>query len=367
MPYNRPTLKTIYARIVADLETRINNRSIARGQGFLQVKLLKFSLIGILAIVFAGVAHMLYGYISYLSRQLLPDIAEDEWLERHAKLRGLTKTAATYTTGKVNFTGTSSTMIEVGTVLQSESGIQFATTEEAIIIDGFSNNIAVRAVVAGSSGNITDVELRLVSPITGVDSTVTVSGGFDDGIDQETVEELRARYLLLLRKPPTGGRDDDYKRWALEVAGISFAWVFDVYLGPGTVGVGVAGPNISSVSQSIIDAAVQNINAKRPLGSTLYVFNVSTKAFDFTISVPVGTSVEIQNLIKNNLASLFADEAEPGGTILLSHISSAILSSGVSDFTITEILEDGESHPISNIVMTSTDIAKLGVVTINEV
>jgi len=367
MPYNRPSLKTIYTRIVADFETRLNNRSIARGQGFLQVKILKYSLLGIVAAVFSGVAHMLYGYIEYLGRQLLPDIAEDEWLVRHAKLRGLVQTAATYTTGEVNFTGVSGTVISSGTVLQDDSGIQFEVTSSTTITGGFANNVPVRAILPGTSGNTTAIELTLVSPITGIDSTVTVAAGFDDGVDQETIEELRARYLLLLREPPTGGRDADYERWALEVAGVSFAWTFDAYAGPGTVGVGVAGPGISSVSQPTIDDTVQNINAQRPLGITLYVFNVDTKTFDFTISVPSGTTQSVQDLIQENLASLFTDEAEPGGTILLSHINSAIMTSGVSDFTITEILEDNVSHPISNIVMTGIEIAKLGTVTVNEV
>jgi hypothetical protein len=98
-------------------------------------------------------------------------------------------------------------------------------------------------------------------------ATVAV-GGITGGNDEEGTEQLRARYLLRLREPPEGGADQDYEEWALEVPGVTRAWVYPHENGLGTVVVrfvrdldaGSIFPDVGEV------AAVQaKLDAERPV------------------------------------------------------------------------------------------------------
>ena len=55
-----------------------------------------------------------------------------------------------------------------------------------------------------------------------LDPTVDVTGG----ADIESDASLLARYLTDMRLPPAGGAKHDYAKWALEVAGVTDAYVF---------------------------------------------------------------------------------------------------------------------------------------------
>lgn len=364
MSYSRPTLTQIYNRIRADLETKINNRSTANSLGILQVKILRYSLLGVLIAVFAGMAHMLYGYIAYLMKQILPDVAEDEWLERWALLFGYPRKAATYATGVVQFSGTDDSVIPSGTVIQDDDLVQFETTAEATIVSGYASSVPIQAVVANAAGNTAYTTLTLVSPITGVDSTTTITTALSGGTDLEAIEELRARLLLKLRTPVTGGRATDYITWALSVTGVSAAWCFPTYLGPGTVGVVCSGEDGSAISSSVLTSVTTYINAQKPIGVTLGVFSVEPTVFACTIAIPSATTDTIRQALKDNMQSLFNDEAAPTGTILLSHINSALITSGVSDYSISAITQDGVTYAIGNIVTTGFALATLGTITL---
>lgn len=364
MAYNRPTITEIYNRVRSDLETKINNRSTANSLGILQVKILRYSLLGILVAVFAGMAHMIYGYIAYLMKQMLPDTAEDEWLERWALLFGYPRKAASYATGFVQFSGTNGSVIPSGTIIQDDNLVQFETLEAATIASGFANNVPIKAVNANAAGNTSDLTLELVSPISGVNSSATITTALSGGADQETIEELRARLLLKLRTPVTGGRATDYVTWALSVSGVSAAWCFPTYLGPGTVGVACAGENGHAVSQGVIDAVAAYIETQRPIGASVDVLSVTPTTFAFTIAIPAATTSAVHQALNDNMQSLFNDEAAPGGTILLSHINSALITSGVSDYSISAITKDGAAYTIGNITTTGFELAKLGTITL---
>lgn len=74
MSWTRPTLNQIIDRIEKDMEWRLNSRS----------SLLKVAFLRVLAHVFAGAIHIAYGFLALIVKQLLPDTATGEWLNRHA-------------------------------------------------------------------------------------------------------------------------------------------------------------------------------------------------------------------------------------------------------------------------------------------
>ncbi len=74
--------------------------------------------------------------------------------------------------------------------------------------------------------------------------------------------------------------------------------------------------------------------------------------FDFDISISPNTSA-IRSAVEASLAAMLADDGVPGGTVLISHITEAILTSGVEDFVITNIDVDGSPVSIANIPLSN--------------
>ena len=124
MPFERPSLPELIARIQADMDSRLD------GQPWLRRRLL-----AILARMEGGVAHGLYGYLDWLARQIMPDTAETEHLERWASIWGITRRAAAKAAGYAVFSGEDGAAIPAGTEVQSPSGQIYATLADAWIED----------------------------------------------------------------------------------------------------------------------------------------------------------------------------------------------------------------------------------------
>ena len=364
MPYVKPTLKQIYSRVSSDMETRINNKISQGALGIFQVKIMKVSLLGVICAVISGASYMMYGFLEYLAQQILPDTAEGDWLLRWARLYNYTQKPAHKSVGIARFTGIVGTVVESGTVIQNAYGILFATTQDGTItLNGYGYaDIPVSASEAGSAGNITTLEMSLVSPLENIDSEVTFVTLPTGGSDQETVEELRARFLLKLRTPVTGGRLSDYVTWALSISGISRAWPKEAYNGAGTVGVIVAGADNSVVPSQTLTACLDYIKTQKPLGVSVYVISIVQKLCVITINVASGTSDSVKSSILASVKSVFDDEASPGGTLFISHLHGAITISGVSNYKIMSITVGGVSQPIDDIVTSGFDLLSLSTI-----
>ncbi len=190
MSFSRPTLPDLIDRAAADIETRLPGVD-AR---------LRRSNLGELSRVHAGVAHGFYGYLDWLARQLMPDTAEAEHLDRWSTIWGVIRKPAAAATGNVTFTGTSGTLIPAGTQLQRSDAELFATDADGTISSG-TVVVAVTAVTAGQGGNTAQsTKLTLLSPIAGVNSSAAVAaGGLVGGADIEIDEDLRDRLIARSR------------------------------------------------------------------------------------------------------------------------------------------------------------------------
>lgn len=350
MAFTRPTLAQIYARIKADMVSRLTSLPIL-ARGILEV----------LARVFAGAIHLCFGYVcEWLTAQMLPSTATEEYLDMHADIWGVTRRAATFATGNVDFTGTNGTDIPAGTKVQTQTGIQYETDALVTIATGTAT-AAVTAVVAGVSGNCElDTEVTLVEPISGIDSVATVAaGGLTGGVEIETDEELRARLLLRLQNPPQGGALADYEQWALSISGVGRVFIVQNYQGVGTLAVFVVtnDPDDPIPAAGILDDVDEYIQEMKPVTAIVTSDVALTElTCDFTIKVPSGTATVVKTAIEAQLKDLIWREGEPGGTILLSHIDQAIAEAeGEVDHEVV--------LPAANIVVGATEFPLLGTIT----
>lgn len=351
MPFNRPTVETIYQRIKSDMETRLTG----------DVKIARFSVLGVIAKIFAGTIHLCYGVLVWLADQLFPDTAEQDYLDRQAALKDVTRKAATFADGQIEMTGVDGTNIPAGTIWQNSEGVQYSTDVLAIISSG-SATVEVTSIDPGSASNTSELELAILNPIINLDSTAQVAQVIGGGADEETDAELRERLLALYASPLAGGRAADYEQWALEVAGVGDAWVFDAFSGPSTVGVVVSDGEGQIVDPGVKTNCQENIDDNRPLGVVATVYDILPKAITLDVNI-LPNNGTIQTNINNNLTSLFETSANPGGTIFLSQIRTAIGTSTVVDYEILEIYIDGVANGVNDIELTGFEYPNFASVT----
>ncbi|EKV4263322.1 baseplate J/gp47 family protein [Citrobacter freundii] len=283
----------------------------------------------------ASVAEGLYQHQGWIVRQIFPDTADSEFLYLHARLRGLSKKAANSASGPATFTGEPGAAAAAGLVFKRDS-VSWTTTEEITIGSDGKASVNAMSSLSGTAGNTTSVtSATLTTTPDGFDSTVTV-GLMTGGTDEETDAELLARLLEIIRRPPAGGNKYDYKRWALEVSGVSAAYVYPLRRGLGTVDVVITSAG-GLPSQDVIDRVQAHIDDVRPVTAknTLVLMPV-IRTFDVLVKVSLeGITLAAA---KQAIAETLEDDdsrREPGVAFIRSQAGTLIsLIPGITDYDI---------------------------------
>lgn len=348
MPFNRPTLTELLDRARDDLDGRLPGADSR----------LRRSALGYLARTHAGALHGAYGHLDYAARQLMPDTADGEHLARWASIWAVERKAAAAAAGSATLSGLNGSEVDAGAVLQRGDGVEYVTTADATIVGGAAT-VPIEAVAAGVAGEaLAGVALVFVSPSAGVSAQALVAvGGVVGGLDQESDEALRVRLLDRIRSQPKGGALNDYRRWALEVPEVTRAWVYPAMNGLGTVGVAFVMDGREDIipEPADVDAVEAYIADRRPVTADVEVFAPTPDPLALTIDLTPDTA-EVRAAIAAALQDLLAREAEPGGTILISHIREAISgAAGETDHVLTV--------PSANFASAAGEIAVLGAIT----
>lgn len=347
MSFERPTLSQLIARIEDDITARLPGADSR----------LRRNALNVLARTYAGAIHGSYGLLDDISR-FLPDVAEADRLARWASIFGLARKAAVAADGMATITGTNGVTVPAGTVLVRADGARFLVTAPATIAAG-SAAIALSAESAGASTSTSaGQQLTFLSPVAGINATATVAaGGVDGGADEEDDESLRGRLLARLRAPIRGGSASDYVAWALEVAEVTRAWVYSNWNGLGTVKLlFVMDGREDAIPQATDVAAVAaHVETLRPVTAQLTVAAPVADPLDFTIALTPDTPA-VRAAVEAELRDLIAREAEPGGTILISHVREAIsIAAGEFDHVL--------ASPAANVTAAAGAIVTMGAIT----
>ena len=351
MAFTRPTLTILVNRARSDVESRLAGA----------VASLRNSVESVVARVVGGAAHGMHGHLVWLSRQLFPDTAEDEYMARWASNFNLERTPATQAQGSLDITGSpDGTVCPAATEWVDDNGVEYTQDAAGTIASG-SATVALTAVLGGVDGN-QDVgaTLSLVSPVTGIDAEATVSGtGITDGDDEESDEELQSRTLLRMANPPKGGGPGDYVNWALEVPGVTRAWQIANGDGLGSV---VLYFVLDNKSGTIIPdagevATVQAyLNEKAPITADVNVYAPTEVDVDFTIEVTPDTAA-VRLAVEDELEDYILRNAKPNGiTLYVSQMDEAIsLATGETDHVMTV--------PAADLVFTVGQLPVMGTIT----
>lgn len=347
MPFSRPLLQDLINRTRDDIVSRLPSPDILRrSDGEVYARAL------------SGAAHGLYGYLDWLSKQLIYDTADGDMLERWASIWGITRKAATAATGSITFTGSNGATIPAGTELTAYDGVAYTTAALGTIASGAAV-VVVNAVLTGIAGNRTTGQtFTAQAPISGVNATATATA-MTGGADIETDDSLRSRLLTRIKQPPQGGDKADYEAWALAVAGVTRAWVYPLELGAGTVTVRfmMDGTYSNGIPLSgDVTTVAAAIDILRPVTATVTVLAPVAVPLNFTITGLLPSNATVQAAITQELTDLIVREAIPGGTIYLSHLREAIsIASNEIDHVLTT--------PSANVTMTAGNISTMGTIT----
>ncbi|WP_066667329.1 MULTISPECIES: baseplate J/gp47 family protein [unclassified Sphingomonas] len=315
MTFIRPTLSELITRATADFDARMPGADSRVRRSFLDV----------LARVHSGAAHGLYGYLSWLALQLMPDTAEAEYLDRWSTIWGVARKAAAPAMGTIALTGVNNAVVSAGALLARSDGTRFRTLDAAVIAGGVAT-VQVEAVDGGAAGvTAPGAQLTFISPVSGVGAIAIATDGLVGGADEESDAQLLARLLTRIRTPPQGGAASDWTSWALEVPGVTRAWTYPNWMGPGTVGLTFVldGRDDILPTEADLDAVAAYVEPRRPVTATPIVFAPTPQPVTLLIGLTPDEPA-VRAAIVAELADLFFREAQPGGTLYLSRIREAI-------------------------------------------
>lgn len=359
MPFARPTLSTLIAQAAADIMSAIPGADA----------LLRFANLTTLGKVFAGNAHLHYGYQDWIARQCNPFTSEDEFLEGWAGLKNVVRKPATIAgvfpaePGQITFTNCTPGREIAGEVpLVRGDGVTFVCLAGAEVDGGGTVTILVQAVDAGVSGNTeAGVVMTLGIAIAGIQSTGTVTVALTGGTDNETTDDLRNRMLAAYQNPPQGGDAADYIIWAGQVSGVTRAWTRPNGAGAGSVIVyfmmddveaahggfpqgtnGVAALEARSTPATGDQLIVANsIFPKQPVTALVIAAAPANNAVNFIIDGLAGASVDTKAAIAAAIDDVFFRKGSPGGVFLADGSTGGTvplsdLESGIASVALTE-------------------------------
>ncbi|HEN3469625.1 TPA: baseplate J/gp47 family protein, partial [Yersinia enterocolitica] len=291
----------------------------------------------------ASCAGGIYQDQGWIVRQIFPDTADIEFLELHCRTRGIVRKPANTATGTIDLTGEPNATVASGLTVTRDT-FSFVTTQQATIgLDG-KLTVTAQAATPGTGGNTAQVMSgTLSSTPDGVDTTVII-GIMRGGTDQESPEDLLARLLDIIRRPPAGGNKYDYKRWALEVTGVTAAFVYPLRRGLGTVDIVITSAD-GLPSETIIAATQAHIDDVRPVtAKSSLVMAPTIKTFDIDVNVTLsGITFDVaETLIKETLNN-YINRLMPGEAFIRSQAEMLVsLITGVTDRQIIS--------PINNVI-----------------
>ena len=319
-------------------------------------------------------AEMLEFHLVETLKIMFPMWAYDEWLDYHAKGRGITRKPANAASGELLITGVPGTTIPAGFRFAAPAtadtpAIEYQTTEKYTIGEDGTVRVQVTAVEPGIKGNVpANTVTLMMTPIKGITS-VNNETAITGGTEVESDDELRNRIMEIDAASEASfvGSDGDYKRWAEEVPGVGTALVMPEWAGPGTVKVVVIDANGQPANQAIITAVYNNIMSpddrlqrKAPIGATVTVEAPTAKEinYSFTLELKAGENQEtVLERFKAQLRTYYV-EAKKEGVVRYNKVSSILTNTeGVKDFTgltmnggtVNIVLEEDE-YPVTGII-----------------
>lgn len=212
------------------------------------------------------------------------DTAVGEYLDRVVVDYGIIRKPATFAIRKITTSGS----VNIGT-RWGMNGIVYEITE--LLKD---NEYKATCEQIGEIGNAYSGALENIDNILGIQATLTDI--ITSGEDEESDDNLRARFYTYVQKPSTSGNADNYKQWALEVIGVGDAKIFPLWNGPGTVKVVIVDSTKLPANLELVEATKDHIESVRPIGANISVTSGIAKDINVTATIVLANGYNLQTI-----------------------------------------------------------------------
>lgn len=351
MPFARPTKSDLVIQAQADLAGQLPGTD----------PLLRFANLRILAVLLGEGFNAEYGYLDWIAKQAVPFTAEGEAFQGWAGLKNQRQKAATQATGSGAWAGgVPDTLLPAETEVVRGDGWTYLTTADATVAMDGTLTAPLLAVTAGAAGTLsTGSPLIISQAVAGIPSAGVATAGAP-GADLEDFDVFKTRVLQVFANPPQGGSRSDYVEWALQVPGVTRAWVVPVGMGAGTVvvyvmldvseaihggfpqgtgGVAAGEPRDTAATGDLL-AVANYILPLQPVTPIVYLLAPQANTVTFTIKLP-GASAALKTQIGLAIDATFLTYGAPAGVIDISDIEAAIaVLPGSRGFVITAVACD---------------------------
>lgn len=248
--------------------------------------------------------------------------ATGELLNYKVGEQGLTRYPATYALKKATLTDTSGNpmLISLGSRFSTISDIgpivyyaESQYTENGVPVPGAYN---LRCEVGGTEGNAYSGQLTNITYIKGLASAV-MTDLIEPARNEETDEELRARYLDTINNKAYGGNIAQYNQVVKSFSGVGDAQIYPVWNGGGTVKVSVVDTEFNPCSTDFINNIKQQLDPAEssgrgigiaPIGHSVTVVTPTELTVNVSMKIVVSpgyTLTQVTPLIKKALSDYF--------------------------------------------------------------
>lgn len=231
----------------------------------------------------------MYIQAQWLLDQSFPQTAKGAFLERHAQLRGLARSVATCAVGTLRFglsvpVGNDLT-VKSGTVCMTETGIRFATTDNAVLRAGqlYVDAPAV-ALEPGKAGNVAANTITIMAAMPVGIKACTNPEAFSGGDDEESDDSLRRRLLDSYLRLPNGANAAYYEQTALSRTGVAAAVAVGRPRGVGSVDLYIATDG-GIPDETLLEEVDEYLQEKREISVDLRVLAPTPRTVDISVSV----------------------------------------------------------------------------------
>ena len=307
---------------------------------------------------------------------IFPQWAYGEFLDAHAKDKGMTRRAASAASGELTITGAPNTVIPAGSMFSTaavndQPSVDYRTLETATIPDTGSVTVDIACTQAGTVGNTAAGTIVLVSSrLTGVTAVVNeadVTGGTEEESDESLIERI-VEYNRSQGESYVGSLSD-YKRWATSVPGVGSATIIPAQDTTGLVTIIVTDANGDPATEQLCTSVYNYImrpdnpyERLAPVNAYIKVEPPATMQISIMATVELSENATMESVKTAYMAqlALYLPEALDDGEIKYSRVWAALSAAeGVNDFTDLQIgLKVGGTvmYGTSNIAITSNQL-----------
>jgi uncharacterized phage protein gp47/JayE len=176
------------------------------------------------------------------TKQLLPDLADTEFLERHGFVEGASRLDATASSLSVAVTGSPDGLKVIGSALLTDTnGLVYVPTTSTVTITGGNGALIATCQTPGTGGNLAATTvLQWSAAPTGLNPTALVSSITAAGTERETDQAYAARIIARRKDRPASFNRADVVELTKQFHSVAEAYVYPL-LQPGTDTVGIPG------------------------------------------------------------------------------------------------------------------------------